>query len=212
MYFAQFGIDRVIEERYFPKDYIGNCIEVGAADGVTISNTYYFERKGWNALCIEPQPGFFNECKSKRKLALNYAISSEESQGIPFNMVFCKPPGDTIHRPWNGMSGLELDHKLLEQHKNMGYDPIVREILVETKRLDWCIEKFFNHKTIDFISIDVEGTELDVLKSFDINQYNTKLILLENNFDDPEVEQYMNSLGWVKDNRIEVNDFYIKKV
>jgi hypothetical protein len=77
--------------------------------------------------------------------------------------------------------------------------------------LDWCIENHFRHPIIDFITIDTEGTELDVLKSFDVNKYNIKLLVVENNFNDPYVENYLADKMWVKDKRIEVNDFYIRK-
>lgn len=204
-YFGQFAADKTIEE-YFPKGYIGKCVEVGAVNGVEISNTFRFELLGWQCLCIEPQPGpgYFQDLSRNRKNALNCAISSQHSNDVEFNIVYCNG------QPWNGMSGLVLDERLIQQHKEQGFDIRVEKINVRTRRLDWCIENYFNHETIDFMSIDVEGTELDVLKSFDVAKYNTKLYVIENNFNDPDIEQYMKEFGYTKDKRIEVNDFYIK--
>lgn len=212
-YYSPVGVDKIIDEVYFPDQKTGNCIEVGAVDGMDGSNTLYFERLGWNCLCIEPQPGlgYFDSLKNNRKLALNYAISQKEQKDAKFTVVYCTPTwADGKEYPWSGMSGLVPDERLISDHEKLGLKPVKKEISVETKRLDWCIDNHFKHDTIDFISIDVEGSELDVLQSFNVNGYNTKLLIIENNFDDPDVENYLTPLGWKKDMRVEINDFYIK--
>jgi hypothetical protein len=63
-------------------------------------------------------------------------------------------------------------------------------------------------KEIDFISIDTEGTELDVIRGFDIDRYGVKLFVIENNYEDDNIELYMNSIGYIKNNRYKINDFY----
>lgn len=212
IFYAQFDTDKIIYEEYFPKDYIGTCIEVGAVDGVESSNTLFFERRGWECLCIEPQPGpgYFASLKKNRKNALNYAISSIDIDEIEFTVVHAKADWTGGFRPWNGMSGLSVDERLIKQHEAGGFELKREKILVEARRLDWCIEKHFNHPKIDFISIDTEGSELDVLHSFDVNKYNTRLLVIENNYNDPEVENYLKPFGWKKDRRVEINDFYVK--
>lgn len=203
-YFAQFEADRLIES-YFPHGHIGTCIEVGAVDGVLISNTAHFELLGWRCMCIEPQPGagYFADLARNRELAVNCAISSQNSDDIVFHVVYCNG------QPWNGMSGLRLDERLVEQHRSLGFDVRVEHIRVPTRRLDWCIERYFNHPVIDFMSIDVEGTELDVLNSFDVTAYRTRLYVIENNFNDADIGRYMQKNGYRLDRRVEVNDFYV---
>lgn len=205
-FYGQFTppVDKLIRD-YFPNKEYGTCIEIGAVDGVEYSNTYHFELNGWDVLCVEPIPNHYERLSANRKLSLNYAISSQNIDEIIFTSVVLD--NDTR----SAISSLSIDDRLFEQIKGWGYNPIKEEIKVTTKRLDWCIENHFNHKTIDFISIDTEGTELDVLKSFDVNGYYTKLLVVENNFNDPEIEEYLNSKGWIKDKRVEVNDFYIKQ-
>jgi hypothetical protein len=66
-------------------------------------------------------------------------------------------------------------------------------------------------KDIDFISIDTENTELDVLKGIDLTKYNVKLLVIENNFNEPFCEDYLVQYGYTKVNRIAVNDFYLKR-
>jgi len=205
-FYGQFSppVDKVIRD-YFPDKEYGVCIEIGAVDGIEYSNTYHFETNGWDSLCIEPIPFHYEKLQKNRKLSLNYAISYGNNDEVSFTSVVL----DNNTR--SAISSLSIDDRLFDQIKGWGFNPIKEEIKVTTKRLDWCIENHFNHKKIDFISIDTEGTELDVLKSFDVNQYELKLLVIENNFNDPEIEIYLNDMGWIKDKRIEVNDFYIKK-
>ena len=64
---------------------------------------------------------------------------------------------------------------------------------------------------IDFISIDTENTELNVLKGLDLDKYNVKLLVIENNFNEPMIEEYLTKFNYIKIKRLVVNDFYIKK-
>ena len=203
-FYGQFGTDRIIKE-YFPGVSTGNCIEIGAVDGRFISNTLHFEECGWNVLCIEPIPFYFAELIKNRKNCLNFAVTNENIDNIPFTVVTMNNGNQS------SISGLTIDERLIESHNNLGLNPNKQIIYVNGRRLDWIIEDNFNHKTIDFISIDTEGNELDVLKSFDVNKYNIKLLVIENNFNEPGIENYLTQFGWIKDKRVEVNDFYVKK-
>jgi FkbM family methyltransferase len=214
-YYGSSEEDKFIEE-YFPEGYVGRCIEVGGSDGITHSNTYYFEKTlGWQCLVIEPQPGprFFDSCKEKRETALQCAVASENKDDVEFTVVFCNYQNNG-HQAWGGISGLQIDQKLVEAHKEMGLDPREVKIPVPTRRLDWIMEEVFGEKypTVDFITIDTEGTELDVLKSFDTTKYGTKLIIVENNWKDPAIGEYLAQYGWRRDKVIEQNEFFVRKV
>lgn len=214
-YYGSSEEDKYIRE-YFPQGYVGRCIEVGGSDGITHSNTYFFEKiLGWDCLVIEPQPGprFFDSCKEKRNKALNCAVASENKDDAEFTVVYCNYQ-NSGHQQWGGMSGLKVDKKLVEAHKELGLDPREVKITVPTRRLDWIIENVFDEKypTIDFITIDTEGTELDVLKSFETTRYNTKVIVVENNWEDPAIETYLTQFGWKRDKIIKQNEFFVRKL
>jgi FkbM family methyltransferase len=198
-------VDKIIRD-YFPNQEYGVCIEVGAVDGIEYSNTYHFEKNGWDVLCVEPIPSHYNNLIINRKNCLNYAISDKNIDEVEFTSVVLKDNTKTA------VSGLKTDERLFEQLQKLGHKPIKEKIKVTSKRLDWCIENYFNHPKIDFLSIDTEGTELDVLNSLDLNKYGLQLLVVENNFNDLEIELFLNSKGWIKDKRVEVNDFYIKKI
>jgi FkbM family methyltransferase len=214
-YYGSSQEDKFIKE-YFPEGYIGRCIEVGGSDGITHSNTYYFEKTlGWECLVIEPQPGprFFDSCSAIRKNALNCAVASENKDDVEFTVVYCNYQ-NSGHQQWGGMSGLQVDQKLVELHKEMGLDPQEVKIPVPTRRLDFIIENFFEEENlvVDFITIDTEGTELDVLKSFDTLKYKTKLIVVENNWKNSEIGDYLAQFGWKRDRVVEQNEFFVRKV
>lgn len=207
-FYGQFEpkVDELIRQ-YFPNKQNGKCIEVGATDGIYFSNTYHFELNGWDSLCIEPVPSTFEKLKKNRKNCLNLAISSENKEEIDFELFTI----NGVDQPHSAMSGIKVDDVLVNDLKKHFPNTERKTIKVPTKRLDWCIENHFKHEQIDFISIDTEGNELDVLKSFDVNSFNLKLLIIENNYNTPEIENYLNNLNWIKDKRSHVNDFYIKR-
>ena len=63
MFYGQFLEDKYLS-KFFDKEYKGTCVDVGAYDGISGSNSYFFEKNGWDCLCIEPVPESFNKCKT----------------------------------------------------------------------------------------------------------------------------------------------------
>jgi FkbM family methyltransferase len=206
-FYGQFDpkVDQIIKQ-YFPEKKNGKCIEVGATDGVYYSNTYHFEKNGWDCLCIEPVPETFNKLKNNRKNCLNFAISSENKDEVDFELFTIKD----VDQPHSAMSSLQVDDILVNDIQKHFSNVERKTIKIQTRRLDWCIQNHFNYDEIDFISIDTEGNELDVLKSFDVNAYSLKLLIIENNYNTSEVEEYLKDFGWEKKQRSFVNDFFVK--
>ena len=207
-YYGQWQTDKIIES-YFDNKATGVCIEVGAANGIRGSNTKYFEDTGWTALCIEPNVAYKESLEASRKLVRFFACGDSNKEG-------------TLHifdigekNIYSSVTSLIPDQRLVDAHTTIinGRE----EVDVPVRTLNWVLETqvsntpFENITDIDFISIDTEGTELDVVKGFDTTLYNVKLFIIENNYEDTEIEDYMNSLGYKKDKRYKINDFYIKE-
>ena len=131
-YFGQYGEDKIIED-FFPKDYVGTCIDVGSAEGVAGSNTFLFERKGWNCLCIEANISLAMYSSAHRKNVLNYAVGSENKEDVDFN-VYEVGPGN-----FTAISGLKVDQRLVDDHKDLILN--MSTIKVETKTLDKILEE-----------------------------------------------------------------------
>lgn len=195
-YFAQFGEDRILDTIFHHRSE-GYCVEVGANDGITDSMTYHFELMGWNCLLVEPISDLVMKISEKRKcIVKNYAASSSEGEAS-FSIV----------EEALGMSGLELTRSQRQAIKRAGGVP--KKITVQKKPLDNILEES-KFSRIDFISIDVEGHELEVLKGFSLEKYLPKIILIEDNSNQTNqtIPDYMKSKGYVIFKRTGVNDWY----
>lgn len=156
-YFSQFGEDRwIIENFKLPNK--GYFIDVGAADGITFSNTYYFEKMGWKGLCFEPNPENYLLANKFRKNVEQVAISNKTGSALL--------KINEISPDWSSL----IDNQKLKNQHNI--------IPIKTKTLDQVI-KNNKIKKIDLLSIDVEGHELAVLESFDISSVLPKIIIVE---------------------------------
>jgi FkbM family methyltransferase len=193
MYYGQFNppTDKIIEE-YFPNKRDGVAVEVGAAHGVAASNTLHFEQLGWKCLCIEPNPNLYAQLKRNRKHTLNYAISYFNEDNVDFQIAL--GVDETV------ASALKLDPNISKTNNVKGF----KIVKVNVRTLDFCLENFYT--PIDFISIDTEGNELEVLMGFNIHKYYPKLFIIEDN--QKEIEEYLLDFGYKKIRKHGVNDFY----
>jgi FkbM family methyltransferase len=203
MFYGQHGEDKFMNA-LFSEDYKGVCVEVGAYNGESCSNTYFFENKGWSCLCIEPIPSQYEKCKVIRKNCVNYAVSDSNKEDVPF-MIF--NIGDDKNE--SAMSSLDPDTRLIKSHKHMINSTV--EIKVKCRTLTSILDDANFSKEIDFISIDTENTELNVLKGFDFSKYSVKYFIIENNFNEPACEDYLKEFGYIKLHRIAVNDIFYKE-
>ena len=85
----------------------------------------------------------------------------------------------------------------------------VNKIRVEVRALNTLFNEI-NLNKIDFISVDVEGSEIEVIEGLNITKYNPKVILLENYTHNPKYEIFMNSLGYTINKKIEYNYIFEK--
>jgi FkbM family methyltransferase len=200
MFYGQSKEDEFINSLF--NNNFGTCIEVGAYDGITGSNSYYFEQKGWNCLCIEPNKEAFNKCQKIRKNSINCCISDIDKDDSEFTIFH-------LNENQSAISGLIPDIRLINSHSHLITN--TTKYFVKCRSLNSLLEEIKFPTNIDFISIDTENTELDVLKGLDLNKYNVTLFVIENNFDEPFIQTYLEKFGYIKIKRISVNDFYVKQ-
>lgn len=199
-FYAQFGTDRHIAE-FFEEGYVGTCIEVGACDGLLVSNTLHFEQKDWTCLCIEPNKAYYNELIKNRKLSANFACGKDNVDDVEFTIF-------DLGGNQSAISSLSVDERLVDSHKHLIRNSFTEKVNIRT--LDTILKEFPSIAEIDFVSIDTEGTEIDVLKGFDIDRWKPKLFVMENNFEDPNITEYLDGFGYKKIKRVGVNDFYTR--
>ena len=204
--YGQFNEDEFILSQF--QQSVGFAIEVGGADGLNGSPTKCLEDKGWKTLLIEPNPHLFTEAKRNRPYVFNCAAGEVCEDNVGMTIYTLSGGNETA------VSGLNPDAKLIEQHQHLIQDQ--RLELVNKRTLNVLIyewEKVLaeNIENVDFISIDTEGTELDVMKGLNLSKYQPKIIALENNFEDHNYRRTMFNYGYVLYHRIGVNDYYINQ-
>lgn len=202
-FYGQHSEDQFINE-YFNNKQTGVCIEIGAYNGVSGSNTLHFEEKGWTALCIEPIEAEFLKCKQHRKWCYQCCMGETDSNEEKEFTIF------HLNENVSAISSLEPDARLIESHKHLITN--VSTCMTKIRSCNSLLAELQFPTEIDFISIDTENTELNVLKGLDLNKYNVKLLVIENNYNEPFCEDYLKDYGYVKIHRIAVNDFYERKM
>ena len=141
----------------------GFFIELGANDGLFQSNTAFFEKEmGWSGILIEPSVKGYKECKQNRpnSICLNYACVSND-----YSEDYVK--GDfKDNDPMASVNGVRCRAK--------------RNKLVNVKATT--MEKILDehcHTNIDFLSLDTEGYELNILKGMNLKKYRPNFMLIE---------------------------------
>lgn len=170
--YSQEGEDLILR-KVFGRKSNGFYIDIGAHHPKRFSNTYYFYKKGWKGINIEARPGskiLFDKTRP-RDLNLEFAIGSEPKELTYF--MFNEPA-------LNGFSAQNVAN--LKDNKEY---KIIKEIKLTTQRLDSVLT---NHLTpaqhIDFMSIDVEGLDYDVLISNNWNLFKPSIIVIEDPYFD----------------------------
>ena len=133
----------------------GFFVDIGAHNGIDLSNTYALEQSGWNGICIEPHPELFRELINNRKcMTVNSAISN-----------------------YNGTANFHQNQESALSSLNEN-----GEISVRVNRLDSILSAYHAPKDIDYVSLDVEGEELNILIDFPFDKWNVKCWTVEHNF------------------------------
>lgn len=192
----------VLNELDFKKK--GFFIEIGAANGIHLSNTYLLENKfDWDGIVVEPAKIWRDEIIKNRACAISYdCIYSESGLKVEF-LETTKPEFSTV----NIDSKSKDIHEGYRQKNNKKYE------LRTTSFKDFST-KYEVPKKIDFLSIDTEGTELEILKSINFEDFDIKIITVEHNFTKKResIFNYLIGFGYqrVLENFSLVDDWYIK--
>jgi FkbM family methyltransferase len=172
----------------------GFFVDIGANDGLNGSNSRYLERVlSWQGVCIEPIPDIFEILQKNRQCECHNCAITEEN-GI-FEFMYVKgqrKPNIYIDM----LSGLV--EKYDEKHLTR-IDQEVQKFKGEKILLKVPGYKFndlIKETEIDYVSIDTEGGELEILQSIDYHKYDIQFFSVENNYQDPDTIQYMIEMGY----------------
>jgi FkbM family methyltransferase len=194
---AQFGEDKLLF-KHFAEKRNGFYVEVGALDGIYVSNTFFFEQIGWQGVLIEPIAEAANKCAQARprsQIVCCAAVAPNSPPEIEFEVV----------EGWEALSAPSLNRERLHE-----YEPNVRKVIVQAKTLDTILQEA-NVSQIDFLTIDVEGHEWAVLQGFTISRWHPEIVIIERwgNFPDDKIMDYMHRNNYIyKQTTGHLNDWF----
>jgi len=140
----------------------GVFVDIGAGHPMYLSNTYFFEKNGWTGLCVDADPSQILLLRKERQKVEWAAVALEEG-GIELSLAYSPTYSSTMRR---------------ENYRGMIKMPFKGTIRVPSLKLETLLTKN-NIGAIDLLSIDVEGTELEVWKTFDYEKHKPRVVIIE---------------------------------
>ena len=169
----------------------GFYVDVGANDPTIESQTWHLEKIGWDGLLIEPLQAYCELLKAQRKgRVIQYACSSPENHDTVLRMVVAGGHSTLNDEP------IALGTKS-EEYQN-----------VTCRTLDSILEDN-NAPQIDFISVDIEGHEMEMFKGFSLQRWNPRLVLLEDHVVSHAKHHFMTAHGYQLIMRTGLNSWYV---
>jgi len=163
--YSQKGEDLIIDKLLEYKKN-GFYIDIGAYDPHRFSNTKRFYKKGWHGINIEPNPNNYQKFIRSRKRDINLNIGIGNTNTI---LSFYRFILDTL----STFSKNEADRYCQQGYK-------LKDIIdIPVRKLVNILDEYCKNKKIDFVTIDTEGFDIEVLKGNDWDRFRPKLICIE---------------------------------
>lgn len=199
MSYSQIGQDLEVIKFYNNK-HDGFFIEIGASDGIKLSNTYLLETQyKWKGICCEPIPNNFEKLVKNRpnSICYNEAVYNKSGLTLTFD----------IANNCNLLSGI-AEH--IDRYKSF-VDENKKSIQVQTISLLDVLNNANAPSFIEYLSLDTEGSEFEILKNFDFEKYTFGLIDVEHNYIEPrrtEIKNLLLSKGYIYKGENNWDDMY----
>jgi len=207
-YYSQIGQDKFVLD-YFKNKANGVYIDIGAGDGEIFSNTLAMEELGWKGICIEPNSFQFEKLNKKRNDCFNCCVWKEETF-VGFLEVSPCTDDEAIM-----LSGIEMtmdaEHitRLSKQADPDSIKCVVRRTITLNSVVHTLVDSGLH--SIDYVSIDTEGSEFEILKAFDFDRYPVEVFTVENNYNEDGIRGFMDSKGYDL-KKLSWDDVYIKRI
>ena len=168
----------------------GYFVDIGAHDGKDGSNTYALEKAGWNGVCVEPSPVHKEALSNHRDCIIDTSLVYGEKVKKKY---FIHNYAERYEQYKKQKELLESQgHKFINFHAYLGGSGIVDHldedyedrlegeyVELETTTLLDILERYDAPRVIEFLDIDIEGAEFEVIKNFPFDEYEFKIICIE---------------------------------
>lgn len=175
--YSQFGQDAFVVE-WFGQKRGGVFLDIGANDGATFSNTLHLEQAlGWTGIAVEPHPDAFQKLQACRKCHVFKGCVSDHDGNLRFLAV----SGGA-----DKLSTLSAVENASDEHHQLLLDRMIAQYGGEKKVVEVeCLTpvsllKRFGISRIDYLSLDTEGCELQILRNFDFSACPVEMVDVEN--------------------------------
>ena len=190
---SQIGQDIWVLETALPSVRDGYFLDVGSGDGTVASNTKALEERGWKGICVDPFPTHMDgrTCQIFKEV-----VYSKTGQRMTFHTA-----GEL-----GGLAQTLGEWKAYaEKSPTVDFTTVtLGDILARAKA----------QRRIDFMSLDIEGAELEALRGFPFERYQVGAFAVEHNFEEPkrsQIQELMKSHGYVRAHTWYQDDFYLPK-
>jgi FkbM family methyltransferase len=181
-----------ILREFFRNVKFGYFVEVGAADPEINSQSWQFEQAGWSGVLVEPRPDMAEKLRRHRN-------------AMVFEMACSSPANGGRTMPLHVAGGFS---SLNENLVIAGFDA-KKSIDVTIGTLDEILLEAGASAPIDFVSIDVEGHEIEVLEGFTLDRWRPRLLLVEDHVLDLNLHRFLQARGYKWVRRTDLNGWYV---
>ncbi len=188
------GREQELVREFFGGARSGFFVEVGANRPQLESQSWHLEQLGWTGVLIEPQPNLADELRRLRQSKV-FAVACSSPQNAGRRM--------RLHVA-GALSSLDRDRMA------PGAEP-ERVIEVPVRTLDDILIEARAPAQFEFLSVDVEGHELEVLRGFDFMRWHPRLVLLEDHVGNLEKHRFLKNAGYRLIRRVENNGWYVPR-
>ena len=196
---SQLGQDIKVIEFYNNKEN-GYFVEIGASDGISLSNTYLLEQQyKWTGICCEVIPSRFQQLVINRPNSICYSDAVYSNTGLTVEFDIAND-GDML----SGISSHIDCHKTAVDRNKI-------TIQVQTISLLDVLDNANAPSFIEYMSLDTEGSEYEILQNFDFEKYTFGLIDVEHNYIEPrrtEIKNLLLSKGYIYKGENRWDDMY----
>jgi hypothetical protein len=206
MYQSRYKQDHFLDNYIFKGLKNGVFLDIGAYDGISFNNTYFFEKeRGWKGICLEPLPARFQELQNNRQCVCINGCLASSNEPSPFY---------EIEGPSERASGLQA-HYTKEHLKHIKadiekYGGSINVINVTCFRPS-DILNIHPFKTIHYCSLGPEGNGLDVIKSFDFDRVFVHVFSIKNHSGNRGARKFLLSKGYKKIWSLGCDDIYVHR-
>jgi FkbM family methyltransferase len=191
----EFEAETSLVRQFFANTLQGVFVDVGANDPVHLSQTWHLESRGWTGIAVEPIAEMCDRLRAERPRTTVVRAA-------------CGDPASVGERDFYVAD--DLDKSTLARNL-LDFETAVRRVdRVRVRTLDDVLAEFAPGR-VDFVSIDVEGLQLEVIRGFDLRRHRPRLLFVEDHLTDLRTHRLIERQGYRLVKRTTFNNWYVPR-